>query len=180
MLTWSIWTSCPQLPPASFSRARLARPIERVQRSAARFVTGDYRRTSRVSDMCTNLMWNSLYTQTRIRDATMFKQNYHGLMHISFPVIATTAYARTRRQHKPKYEPYQPLARSTSSYSTYAVFHCGMHLPRKLSPHLRISVPECRHPSHPVIDITVDCFSVNHGLPAILFNVLTMLLIYLF
>ena len=27
MLTWSIWTSCPQLPPASFSRARLARPI---------------------------------------------------------------------------------------------------------------------------------------------------------
>ena len=27
MLTWSIWTSCPQLPPASFSRARLAGPI---------------------------------------------------------------------------------------------------------------------------------------------------------
>ena len=27
MLTWSIWTSCPQLPPTSFSRARLARPI---------------------------------------------------------------------------------------------------------------------------------------------------------
>ena len=35
---------------------------ERVQRSAARFVTGDYRRTSCVSDMCTNLTWNSLYT----------------------------------------------------------------------------------------------------------------------
>ena len=46
--------------------------IERVQRSAARFVTGDYRRTSSVSDMCTNLMWNSLYTRRRIRDATMF------------------------------------------------------------------------------------------------------------
>ena len=28
MLTWSIWTSCPQLPPASFSRVRLARPID--------------------------------------------------------------------------------------------------------------------------------------------------------
>ena len=28
MLTCSIWTSCPQLPPASFSRARLARPIQ--------------------------------------------------------------------------------------------------------------------------------------------------------
>ena len=46
--------------------------IERVQRSAARFVTGDYRRTSSVSDMCTNLMWNSLYTRRRIRDATIF------------------------------------------------------------------------------------------------------------
>ena len=45
---------------------------ERVQRSAARFFTGDYRRTSSVSDMCTNLMWNSLYTRRRIRYATMF------------------------------------------------------------------------------------------------------------
>ena len=30
--------------------------VERVQRTAARFVTGDYRRTSSVSDMCTNLI----------------------------------------------------------------------------------------------------------------------------
>ena len=28
MLTWSIWPSCPQLSPSSFSRARLARPIQ--------------------------------------------------------------------------------------------------------------------------------------------------------
>ena len=27
MLTWRIWTSCPQLPPTSFLRARLTRPI---------------------------------------------------------------------------------------------------------------------------------------------------------
>ena len=46
--------------------------IERAQRSAAHFVTGDYRRTPSVSDMCTNLIWNSLYTRRRIRDATMF------------------------------------------------------------------------------------------------------------
>ena len=76
--------------------------IERVQRSAARFVTGDYRRTSSVSDMCTNLMWNSLYTRRQIRDATMFFFIHHGLMHISLPVIITTADARTRRQHKHK------------------------------------------------------------------------------
>ena len=46
--------------------------IGRVQRSAARFVTGDYLRTSSVSDMCTNLMGNSLYTRRRIRDSTIF------------------------------------------------------------------------------------------------------------
>ena len=34
MLTGSIWTSCPQLPPASFSRARLARPIEMQAQTA--------------------------------------------------------------------------------------------------------------------------------------------------
>ena len=47
--------------------------IERIQRSSARFLIGDYRRTSRVSDMCTNLMWNSLYTRRRVRDGVFFK-----------------------------------------------------------------------------------------------------------
>ena len=73
--------------------------IERVQRSAAPFVTGDYRRTSCAIDMCTNLR-NFLYTRRRIRDASMFLKIHHGLMHISLPVIITTADARTRRQHK--------------------------------------------------------------------------------
>ena len=30
------------------------------------------------------------------------------------------------------------------------------------------SIPESRHPSHSDIDIIIDCFSVNHGLPAFL------------
>ena len=104
---------------------------DRHSDNRARFVTGDYRRTSSVSDMCTNLMSNSLYTRRRIRDANMFLKIYHGLMHISLPVIITTADARTRRQHKHKLRTLP-----TSSHSTYAVFHCGTHLPRKLSPHL--------------------------------------------
>ena len=77
--------------------------IERVQRSAARFLTDDYCRTSCVSHMCTNLMtWNSLYTRRRIRDATMVFLILHGLMRISLPVIITTADVLTRRQHKHK------------------------------------------------------------------------------
>ena len=35
MLTWRIWISCPQLPPASFLRARLRRPIPHPPRLAA-------------------------------------------------------------------------------------------------------------------------------------------------
>ena len=72
------------------------------KRSAARFVTGDYRRTSSVSDRCTNLVWNSLYTRRRIRDATIFfnspRTNAHQL---AFHLI-TTADACTRRLHKHK------------------------------------------------------------------------------
>ena len=44
----------------------------------------------------------------------------------------------------------------------------------------RSSVPQSRHPSHSVIDIIVDCLSVSHGLPAFLYNVLIMLLNYIF
>ena len=72
--------------------------IQDVQRSAARFVAGDYRSTSSVSAVCTNLIWKSLYTCRRIRDATVFFNNHYGLMGISFPVVITTADARTRRQ----------------------------------------------------------------------------------
>ena len=40
--------------------------MEYVERSAARFVTGDYRRTTSVSDMFSNLIWNSLHRRRRI------------------------------------------------------------------------------------------------------------------
>ena len=46
--------------------------VEQVQHSTARFVTGDYRRTSSVTAMCTNLMWDTLHTRRCIRDATLF------------------------------------------------------------------------------------------------------------
>ena len=49
MLSWRIWISCPQLPPASFSRARLTQPIQLKTLSSAVFrgrhvVGGVYRR----------------------------------------------------------------------------------------------------------------------------------------
>ena len=66
-----------------------------IRGTNARFVTGDYRRTSSVSDMCSNLMWNSLYTRRRIRDATTAVYVFFKFT-TDLPVIITTA---TRRQH---------------------------------------------------------------------------------
>ena len=74
--------------------------IESVQRSAAHFVTGDYRSRSSVGAMCTNLMWNSLYTRRRRRYATMFFTIHHGLKRISLTVVITTADTRTIHQQK--------------------------------------------------------------------------------
>ena len=39
--------------------------IERIQRQAARYVTGDYRRSSSVSEMLHNLKWTNLHVSTR-------------------------------------------------------------------------------------------------------------------
>ena len=65
-----------------------------VQTSAAQFVTGDYRWTSCVSDMCTNLMWNSLYTRRQAHRRCHYVFKKFTTMCISLPVI--------RRQHKHK------------------------------------------------------------------------------
>ena len=144
------------------------RTTERVQRSAARFVTGDYRRTSSVSDMCTNLMWNSLYTPRRIRDATMFfffsRTNAHQLAchhHHSRCAHQTPTQAQTTNPTCHLHA--LPAVILRTLYSTVERTYRG-------SCHriYRRSVPESRHPSHSDIDIIVDCFNVNHGLPAFL------------
>ena len=59
-------------------------------------------KTSCVSDMCIDQMWNSLYTRRRIRDATMFFFNSPRTNAHQLRVTIATADARTRRQHKHK------------------------------------------------------------------------------
>ena len=46
--------------------------VERVQRFAARFVTGDYRRTSCATAMRVNFVWDTQHTRRCITDATLF------------------------------------------------------------------------------------------------------------
>ena len=50
---------------------------EQMQRSAVRFVAGDYRRTSSVTAMYANLVWNSLCTRRCIRYATVVFRIHH-------------------------------------------------------------------------------------------------------
>ena len=89
-------------------------------------------------------------------------------MHISLPVIITTAVARTRRQHKHK---LRTLPATCTPYQQSFYVRCiplwNALTEEAVTASTAEMFPESRHPSHSYIDILVDCFSVNHGLPAL-------------
>ena len=70
------------------------RNIESIQRGAARFVCGDYDRTSSVTSMTRDLGWSSLQSRRMVHDLTLFyKINSGELQVISYqnhfvPVIS--------------------------------------------------------------------------------------------
>ena len=54
--------------------------LERIQRKAARFVTGNYDRTANVTEKLQDLQWDTLETMTRqARLSTIYKM-CHGLL----------------------------------------------------------------------------------------------------
>ena len=59
--------------------------IEQVQRAAARYVCGDYRRRSSVTAMINKIEWDILHIRRTLRDQTMFYKVYHGQVGISLP-----------------------------------------------------------------------------------------------
>ena len=71
--------------------------IEQVQsqRAAARIIKADYRRSSSVTAMLTDLNWDRL--------ATRFYQIQYGLMKICLPDVVILAFNRTRHNHEMKY-----------------------------------------------------------------------------
>ena len=77
--------------------------IEQVQRSAARFIHADYRRTSSVTSMIDAWKWDTLATRRLFHDATLFYQVHHSLMKIAFPDVVVPAYTQTRHLHQMKY-----------------------------------------------------------------------------
>ena len=59
--------------------------IESVQRSAARFVCGDYRRTSSVIEMTKSLHWPLLQDRRADKDLEIFYNIEKGLVNVPFP-----------------------------------------------------------------------------------------------
>ena len=71
---------------------RNIRKVEQVQKSAVRFVVGDYQRTSSVSDMITSLNWPSLQNRRLQRSLVMMYKIYHDLVDISWKITLLHSY----------------------------------------------------------------------------------------
>ncbi len=65
--------------------------LEQVQREAARFVTGQYGRTTSVTGLLADLGWVSLEHRRLVASCTMFFKIYHQLVAIPFPVCLLQA-----------------------------------------------------------------------------------------
>ena len=77
--------------------------LEQIQRAAARFVYGDYRRTTHVSPLIAALDWDSLHTRRLLCQATMLFKIHYGLVNIQFPSVIYPATYLGRHDHTLKY-----------------------------------------------------------------------------
>ena len=77
--------------------------LEKVQRAAARFVFGDYRRTTHVTPLITTLGWDSLHVRRLLYQSTMFFKVHYGLVNIQFPPAIQPASYIGRHDHQLKY-----------------------------------------------------------------------------
>ena len=77
--------------------------MEQVQRAAARFVFGDYRRTTSVTPLINTLGWDLLHTRRILSQVSMFHKIHHGLVDINLPPIIKSASYISRHDHQLKY-----------------------------------------------------------------------------
>jgi len=93
--------------------------VEMVQRRAARFVCNRYHNTSSVSDMISNLSWQSLETRRQIARTAMLYKALHGL--VNLPTDNTYLPKSTRSTRNSNPHTFIPYSTSTDSlkYSFY-------------------------------------------------------------
>jgi hypothetical protein len=92
---------------------RNVRIIESVQRQAARFVSHNYDRTASVSEMLTDLGWDSLQCRRTIHQAEMFYKIQRGIVNIRLPqnINILQRPARNQRSHNHQLAYRQPSTR---------------------------------------------------------------------
>lgn len=92
--------------------------LEKVQRSAARFVVGDHRRTSSVSAMLETLQWQKLETRRLHLQLIMFYKIVNSLVYIQVPTTYHPPRVSTRRSNRHTFT--QPYSRvNVHQYSFY-------------------------------------------------------------
>jgi len=90
--------------------------IEKVQRGAARFVVGDYQRTSSVSDMISALNWPSLQVRRLQNRLAMFYKIHHDLVDINGKDYLTPHSSLTRGHNSRYLIPHTNSSVYTSSF----------------------------------------------------------------
>ena len=80
--------------------------VEMVQRRAARFVTGRYRNTSRVTDMLDYLGWETHESRRTKLQLTVFYKIFHDLKAIPHSRYLIPASKKTRAAHSFKFQQY--------------------------------------------------------------------------
>ena len=77
--------------------------LKQTQRSAARFIYNDYRRTTSVTVLINSLVWETLYGRRLLAQSTMFFKIHHGLVNIQMPPSIKPATFIARQDHTLKY-----------------------------------------------------------------------------
>ena len=77
--------------------------LEKIQRASARFVYGDYRRTTSVTHLITTLGWDSLHVRRLLFQSAMFYKIHYGLVSIQFPTSIHPSSFIGRHDHQLKY-----------------------------------------------------------------------------
>jgi hypothetical protein len=92
--------------------------VESVQRQAARFAVGDYRRTSSVTTMLNTLQWDTLEDRRLLAQVTMFYKIVNGVVNITIPQRFTPNRRPARYLHHLRY--HQAITNLNSyKYSFY-------------------------------------------------------------
>ena len=81
--------------------------IEKVWRRAARFVSNNFRRKARVSEMLHDLGWQSLDSRRQDQRLVLFYKIINGLASVETEDILTPADSRTRKNHSFKFKHLQ-------------------------------------------------------------------------